>query len=601
MPRTPDPGFPLVDPDAPRSDAGLRLAERLLGGHCPPEDRVWLAPLLLDILPNTEGGRGELSEETEGHFGILSLAWHLSEGDRDTTFLILLATLSNCIHIPRIIARARDGESQVWAMPDSVGDRVVTEFRSHGVDFNRVLKNGWPKHLRDEWARDKGAGVHERYGEFFRLLIRTGAVDLPSILDVAALRELGRRGSWIPAGFSMSNVAVEWNDGVSWLDPHSLRVWVWFTGLDALRRFLPVFLSEPPETLPALAFAVAQTAATWVGRPGHHRHYEAFEEAGEQFAETMRPYFEHLDARHSNGPADPLLHEARLLFFRMAWDARSASSPEPLRRRMVQDSTEDLARFRKLFAAAREGDTPEARQFISQHSHFVQCSIVLARYGGLWRCLKALLLGLRAMGTRAVAMDLRYWDEFIQDQPPQPWCTLPATFVGLFHSYVGAEQKDDPDLSRLRAEFAQFLLEKLTDRWSDSERQAAEAAATVRVDDDMKEPQWQWRYCIVRAVMDLRINPEGRGHNTLLWSTHHDPNPRVREIAARGHEQVRHTRGLPAGTSPRRAVLSAFWWYRQAHLLGLGLQPDSDAAQRTRAKELTRTKEVERGDTPAAG
>lgn len=45
--------------------------------------------------------------------------------------------------------------------------------------------------------------------------------------------------------------------------------------------------------------------------------------------------------------------------------------------------------------------------------------------------------------------------------------------------------------------------------------------------------------------------------------------------------------------------MSALWWIRQAHLLGLEIQPDPDGAQRTRVKELARTKETERVDKPA--
>jgi hypothetical protein len=146
-----------------------------------------------------------------------------------------------------------------------------------------------------------------------------------------------------------------------------------------------------------------------------------------------------------------------------------------------------------------------------------------------------------------------------------------------------------------------FLLDKLTDRWNKTERADAEAAGRQRSNEDMKETVPIWRYCVVRAVMDLHIDPEGRGHKALRWSADHDPDPRVRDAARRGHDELWHTRGLPARMSPRRTVLAALWWYRQGHLLGLGIQPDSDGARRTREKELTRTKEVERADNPAAG
>jgi hypothetical protein len=116
------------------------------------------------------------------------------------------------------------------------------------------------------------------------------------------------------------------------------------------------------------------------------------------------------------------------------------------------------------------------------------------------------------------------------------------------------------------------------------------------VDADMVEPSHEWRYCMVRAVMDLRANPEGRGHRALHCSSENDPHQHVRDAAARAYETIRHARGLPERVSPRRAVMSALWWLRQAHLLGLGIQPDHDLAQRTREKELSRTKEAERFD-----
>lgn len=603
MPRPEQNPFEVVDPDAPRTDAGLGRAVRILiGGGFPEVDARWLAPLLLEVLPNAHGGKTTLSEEADVHLGIVSLTWTLAEGDRDSVFLLLLATLSNAVHIPRLITQPADGSGhgEVWAMPEAVGDRIVAEFQRHDIDFTRVLCNGWPTHLRNEWARDRGAGVLDRYQSFFRLLIRTGAVDLTKIIDVQRMRDSGASYNWTPSGFTLSGVGAEWSDGVSWLDPRSLRVWAWFVGVDALARFTPAFLREPGGTIPALAFAVAQAAATWVGRPGHERHYEAFELAGTHFARVMRVYFEHLDARHESTPDDPRLHEAWMLFFRLAWDAESSACPDSLRKRLVEQATEDLAKFRKVFTAATsEGESEAARDFQTQRSHFTQSAIVLARYGGVWKCMKSLLLALRALNTRAVAHDLRYWNEVVGDEPPQPWCAIPSTMIALFHFYVGVEQEQDPDLKKLRTEFALFLLDRLTDQWTPAQRVEAEAVGASRTDAEMKEPVPAWRYCLVRAVMDLQIDPEGRGHKALRWSAHHDPDPRVREVAKSGHEKLRHTKKLPANMSPRRAVLSALWWYRQGHLLGLGIQPDPDGAQRTRTKELSRTKEASRDNNPA--
>ena len=109
----------------------------------------------------------------------------------------------------------------------------------------------------------------------------------------------------------------------------------------------------------------------------------------------------------------------------------------------------------------------------------------------------------------------------------------------------------------------------------------------------MVEPNADWRHCYVRAVRELRVNPGKRGHHTLHWSSQHDPSPAVREAARVAYHEISSYVKLEEGRSPRSAIFAAYWWLRQAHLLALGIQPDADGAQRTRIKELRRTKEAE--------
>ncbi len=92
----------------------------------------------------------------------------------------------------------------------------------------------------------------------------------------------------------------------------------------------------------------------------------------------------------------------------------------------------------------------------------------------------------------------------------------------------------------------------------------------------------------------VAVNPEGRGHRLLQAASEMDPEPSVREVANDAYQSLRRGVGLPEGMSPRRAVLGAFWWLRQAHLKALNIEIDRDGAQRTRIKELSRTKEPER-------
>src|SRR4051812_19521248 len=112
-------------------------------------------------------------------------------------------------------------------------------------------------------------------------------------------------------------------------------------------------------------------------------------------------------------------------------------------------------------------------EFEWERDHFQTCVMLLYQFGGVWRGMKPMLLALRALSAPAVASDLRYWSEAGADPPPEPWYTVPAWAINLFHSYIGSEQSKEPDLRTLRGELASFCLERLVDRWSKQERSEA--------------------------------------------------------------------------------------------------------------------------------
>jgi len=125
----------------------------------------------------------------------------------------------------------------------------------------------------------------------------------------------------------------------------------------------------------------------------------------------------------------------------------------------------------------------------------------------------------------------------------------------------------------------------LSDEGTDRQHQGGEAPCN----DDFVETRPIWRYFYIRALQDLKVNPRGRAHHVLHWVSKNDPEKDVRDAAAKAYNDLRHGQRLGDGLSPRRPLLAAFWWLRQAHLFGLGVEPDTRGAQRTRAKEVTRT------------
>ncbi len=252
---------------------------------------------------------------------------------------------------------------------------------------------------------------------------------------------------------------------------------------------------------------------------------------------------------------------------------------DDLRKNLVRECTEYWGRFR---ADLRRGIAPDEAAAKRESLHDAMC--VIAILGSPWQAFKALLLAFRALRKPAVSDDLRYWPEQGEDwRTYEPWGYFARVPAELLHSELGDEQTHDPMLEDFRTKFADFCLERL---------ESKEKSVTPR-DDDMVEPNPHWRHCYVRAVRELRVNPAKRGHRTLHWSSQHDPAPEVREAAQVAYNEISSHVKLEEGRSPRSAIFAAYWWLRQAHLLALGIEPDADGAQRTRIKELRRTKEAE--------
>ena len=598
MPK-PKPPTDAVDPGRTPGDAGRLEAEhRLRGAGWSAVDAAWLAPIVLRVIAPQHSLGANLSDDVEWRLQQFQAIWGSAGGDRDAALLVTLATLCGGLHAWRVITPVGNkGDVSVddgWRIDETEQRNVVREFLAHGADFNRALEAGWPTPLIEAW---KGTFDEDspRFAATRTLLLNTGAIDLESVIDLDRLRDAGADLICrLAPGMSSENGAVTWNDGISWSDPRSLRTWIWYDGPQILERLLPCFVAEPLATLPALATGVLSEFLNTFGRFNRH-HPLSFEQADASVRAAFRPFFDHLDSNFSSRIEDtPQTRALWLTYFRIAFDGDPQSCPPAIRKQALARAGEDLARMRKVFhAATQSGDTPEATAFRNAQPHFDNCCFVLARHGSIWHCLKPLLLGMRALNTACVATDLRFWMEPALEPPPGPWNHLPNMMAVVVHTFAGTEQEADHELTSLREQFASFCLERLTDRLSDAQRKKV-SANRVRNDEDLIERVAAWRFCLVRAIADLRANPEGRGHRTLHWSSEHDPDETVKKAAQQAYETIRHARGLPERVSPRRAVMSALWWLRQAHLLGLGIQPNRDLAQRTREKELTRTKESER-------
>lgn len=515
---------------------------------------------------------------------------------------------------------------------------IAREFRKNGANFEAALMSGeWPGNYDLEdgfiwvYARGNRPMDFEELPQIVRLmraLCYDAALDLSAVIDGRKVSSIGSRWVTVDPELLPRRVPEQIRFELPTIsDSTSLLTWMIGVGTDALDQFYTSFQNCPDHELASMAVGVQCSIEHWLFCK--QVHWTSLHAGGSRLARACLPYFNHLWEK-----SFPLKANDQDLRRSCLWFARCVLEADPniwkqlsqqVQVSLLQAANEDLSKLRPLFARATlkpkrrspDDDTLSRHllpskvrtsweEFEFEQSHFETCASLLFQCGGLWKGMKPLLLAIRAFGCPCVARDLRYWDETTHekqlvipdelDQPPEPWRIVPSVLINSFHRHAGAEQSIDPELTSLRGELARFCLERLGDRLTKDQRVKAEHAGQSRTDDDMVERSPIWRLCLVRAAASLYINPEGKGHRVLELSSRIDPDIDVREAAHAAFQQIRRQKPLPENVSPRRAVMSAIWWLRQAHILELGIELDGNGAQRTRVKELTRTKEVERAN-----
>ena len=262
---------------------------------------------------------------------------------------------------------------------------------------------------------------------------------------------------------------------------------------------------------------------------------------------------------------------------------------DELRNRLVESASRHLGILRSILRDTPEIFAAEDSLGVPVSDFYDKAFYVLLVFAPPWKCLKPLLLAFIGMTEQAVARDLRTWREHDSKDNPPPTYSRVANWieVAMYSQNLRAELQKDPNLRDLREEFAKFCLSRL--------RTKTKGKDSDYTDQDFVEPRRVWRGCYVQALASLRVNPGGRAHRTLFWLLKNDPDEEIKEYARRAHKQVRHLdrrkSNLDDGASPRRPLFEAFWWLRQAHLMTLGVEIDGSGANRTRRRELDRTRE----------
>lgn len=432
-----------------------------------------------------------------------------------------------------------------------------------GLDCDRAINEGL---LADPCINTKGL--------LFALVVHR-AVRPERILDLNRIRAASGRGQWV-ANLNREETASALN-----------RLFDAFRE-KAFDLLLPLLIAEPDDSVAQVASGLLNRFSSWFMQDGGTVAEHGFSGKWYAIADSFAGFAEHLHTRWVSRPHDVMLEQ---MLWRYGWRAfghEPERCPEPLRSDLVRTARDALGRLRQPLAQPQELTASDA-VIAERMWRLEDACLVVGLFDGMWNLLRPLALALRALRTPCVSSDLRYWSEPQREEPPKLWRRIPEQFVGAVHLLARREQDHDDTLLDVRSKFARFLLERLTTRSKKAVSQGSGAVRTQPTDAGPIEPSATWRMCSIRAALELHVNPEGRGHHVLHHAAELDPDPEVRALARSAYARLRNSPKLPDVVSPRRALLAAFWWLRQAHLIELGIPIDARGAQRTLQKEVRYT------------
>lgn len=480
------------------------------------------------------------------------------------TLLANEATQTAANSLARFIAKAwtayrHDGDGDAF----EPGLRSLVEgARGCGVDFPTVVHD-----LAARQAAGKGTQhpIRPTPIEVARALSALGALSPTVAVSMERLVSLaGEVGAYPKQWGSALERPLE-------AEPSSLYFWLRVDVGVALRAAVELASRVDDDVIARVTKGVLWEVGCWGWFTKHHS--ESYAPKGRPLQAGAERVFCLLVERSRGNTGllrDPLFIECLFRLAFIAFDAREPEMTPQHRGLLLQLAKPELARLRVLLSSSTAQDAPALLERESDHIRAV--AHALFSLSTLWEGMKPLLLLVRAAPIPIFAADLSWWT--VKAPMTNGVGSLANAMMFYFQSYARFEQNSDEELKDLRASLAAFCLERLK---TDKQRQAP------------KEPNPIWRTAAIRAVGELGINPEGKGHRVLHHAMEHDVDDDVRAAAAAVYPRLREGRGLPAKMSPRVAVLHALWWLRQAQLVALGVTVDEDGAQRTRAEEVRYT------------
>lgn len=196
--------------------------------------------------------------------------------------------------------------------------------------------------------------------------------------------------------------------------------------------------------------------------------------------------------------------------------------------------------------------------------------------GNIWKALKPLILAFRAS------------KDILLDESLNKKNELSYLFINMITSFFMI--KDREKLIELRYNMANDFAEYL--KPAKNERHAKKYTQAERknkgFDLSCTEPSPYWRYAYVRAMGDLGIKTDKRGHyfyKILENVSGKDRSEEVKSAAKKVIKELDSIRNGYSGANHKKCLFEAFWWLKNAHMLSLGGKVDNKKALELRKKE----------------
>jgi hypothetical protein len=225
----------------------------------------------------------------------------------------------------------------------------------------------------------------------------------------------------------------------------------------------------------------------------------------------------------------------------------------------------------------RSWDTPICATISSHQVETVIPARIIGLYKGAWHGLKPLLIALRKTRMEWVDASLN-----IIKVNNESCFNDYGNLVSVINSYFDYFSDSLKSLRQDMADGFSDWLKPLPESKRDNlEKRLAEFTEIEKdregFDITYTEPDPVWRYAYVRAIADLGVDVDGKGHyihSVMDKVAKEDPSEMVRNAAEKASAKLKNLRNGWDGEEHYIKITLAFWWIKQASRLALNLPID---------------------------